>query len=258
MGVYVELVFINNFIIDLTLLKCSVALSKAKTGVWQLLFCAIFTASVTLFFPFLKNNALLPVIKTAFGFLVVLLSIQYKNLKSYLFTSLIFFALTFFTGGAIIGISNILGIDKNQDLFIYLQFIPVVILGGVGLLIIKIIYRKKDTLKYTFNIEILIDNFNIKCNGFLDTGNTVYHHFTPIVFCSKEISDKIIASNIGKKTVKVPINTVNGFSMIKVILNTKIKIYLNDKKHIYLNVGLALTDKNLRHDVILHPSLIKE
>ena len=257
MTVYIELVFINNFIIDFMLLKCSTVISKARTSIWQLLFCAIFSAIGTILMPFVSKNALLWLIKIIFGFLIVLFAVKNESFKKYLFTTVIFFAFTFFTGGMLIGLSNIFNVNTNNLIFIYLEFVPVTLIGLICIKIINKVYRKKNVINFLYECEILIDDIFIKTDGFLDTGNNVYKNFVPIVFCSKSITKKIKSKIAKLKTDTINLKTVTGVGQIKVILNAKIKIYSHIDKHIYFNVGLALTDNNFKAGVILHPSIIK-
>jgi stage II sporulation protein GA (sporulation sigma-E factor processing peptidase) len=257
MTVYVELVFINNFIIDFMLLKCSTVRTKARTSIWQLLFCSIFSALGTIFLPFISKNAYLSLIKIAFGFLIVLFAIKKESFKKYIFTTIIFFAFTFFTGGMLIGLSNIFSVNTNNIVFIYLEFVPVCIIGLICIKIINVVYRKKNVINFIYECEILLNGKRIKTDGFLDTGNNVYKNFIPIVFCSKDVT-KIIKSKISNlKTDVIHLKTVTGFGQTKVVLNAKIKIYSNMDKHIYFNVGLALTDNIFKTGVILHPSIVK-
>ena len=49
------------------------------------------------------------------------------------------FAFTFFTGGMLIGLSNIFSVNTNNIVFIYLEFVPVCIIGLICIKIMKAI-----------------------------------------------------------------------------------------------------------------------
>ena len=189
MTVYIEYVLIDNFIIDYLLLKASLSLSAHSVSRVRLLFCAFLGAIFALFYPLIAINVvLLTAIKLCFGLLLVLLAGKYKTKKDYYVTAVMFFTYTFITGGAIIGIFNLLGLPYSSEISVALMVIPVYLIFMAITSVIKFLYRQKDIQAYVCDVEISAFGVTKKARGFYDTGNELFDGDNPVIVCNQSLA----------------------------------------------------------------------
>jgi stage II sporulation protein GA (sporulation sigma-E factor processing peptidase) len=260
MTVYIEYVLIDNFVIDYLLLKATFALTGMPVREGRLFFCAFLGAVQALLFPLLIFSPVITVaIKLLMGLLLVLLSTNYKTFKSFYVNACVFFFYTFLTGGAIMGVFSILGLDYSSEISIALMFLPVYILSRFCLGVIKHLYRKKDVKALIVDIEMTAGGVTVKNKGFFDTGNGLYDGFNPVIVCEKRLAEQFIVKSLGRIKLKdLTVTTVTGDSVKKAFILEQLKIYNGDKWNIYYNVSVVITPKvGDGFGVILHPSLME-
>lgn len=262
MTVYIEYVIIDNLVIDYLLLKATFAITGITVLRRRLFFLALLGAGVALVYPLLDAHKVISVaVKVLSGFLIVLLAVKYKTIKSYLINAAIFFSLTFLTGGGIIGIFNILGLNYSSEYSVALIIIPAYLLIKGLTEVIKFIYKKKNVAAFVYKTELTLGKKTITVNGFMDTGNGVYDGDNPAIICKKSVFDKLLdGSNLNCKIKMMQINTVSGGKRYPSVKLDKIKIYILDKVNIHNNVSLVIVGEKVgeEYDVILHPALMEE
>ncbi len=259
MTVYIEYVLIDNFIIDYLMLKASLTLSASAVSRVRLLFCAFLGALFALFYPLLSVNAvLLTTIKVCFGLLLVLLAGKFKSIKDYYVTAVVFFVYTFLTGGAVIGIFNILGVPYSSETSIAVMVIPVYFIFMGITSVVKFLYRQKDINCYLRKVEISSFGITKEGVGFYDTGNELYDGDSPVIVCSKSFAKEFLGRELSKiKLKRITVDTVNGKRQNIAFAVDEIKIYNFDKVNIFNNVILCVASQKVgrNYDVILHSSL---
>ncbi len=259
MTVYIEYVLIDNFIIDYLMLKASFSLTATKVSRVRLLFCAFLGALFALFYPLLSVNALLlTVIKICFGLLLVLLAGKFKSKKDYYVTAVTFFAYTFLTGGAVIGVFNLLSIPYSTEISIAIMVVPVYFIFTAITSVVKFLYRQKDINCYLRDIEISAFGVIKKGVGFYDTGNELYDGDKPVIVCGRSFAKELFSRDIGKiKLKKLAVSTVNGIEQNFAFNIDEIKIYNGDEPNIFNNVTVCVSKQRVgrNYDVILHPAL---
>lgn len=261
MTVYIEYVLINNFLIDYLMLKATFATTSVKYSKGRLFLCAFFGALISCVFPLIEKHALIStVVKVLSGLLIVLISSKFKNAKSYYLHAVLFFGYTFFCGGALLGIFNLFGIDYSKEYLIGVMAIPVYAVLRPILSVIKYIYRRKNVISNLLDVEICAFKTSVKCKGFIDTGNSVYHENCPVIFCEKAFALKFISASIKDiKIKKISVGTVNGAKQKTAFNLSEIKIYNGEKVNIHTNVIMCVVDNvGEGYDVILHPNLLVE
>lgn len=260
MTVYIEYVIIDNLIIDYLMLKATFVLTGKTIGRGRLFLCAFFGAAVALTYPLLQTfNVILSTVKILTGLLIVLLAANYNSFKSYYVTVVLFFALTFLTGGAITGAFNLLGLDASSEISIALMVFPVYVTFKIAVSIIRYLRRSKHVSRETHKIEMFLGNDSVNASGFFDTGNALYDGDRPVVVCEKRIFTALVKNNLlNYKLKKIDVSTVNGQSQNLAVELDKIMIYIGDKVNIHNNVTLCLV-KGIGngYDVILHPALME-
>lgn len=261
MTVYIEYVLIDNFFIDYALLKCTFSIMGKHTGRVRLILCALLGSIIALVYPLISGVAVLStIIKILTGLLLTLLSAKYNGIKDYFYCTLLFFLLTFLAGGTVIGIMQILGLNYSTKTFIAIGFLPVLLIVKGLASFIKELYKRKGVIKCVYPIEIYVEGFLIKANGFMDTGNNLYHNDAPCIVCGKAFFKRIIKGIKGLPRLdKISVKTVTGEGQMTLIKLSTLKIYHGNKWHIHNSVNICVSPnfRGVGYDVILHPDLLE-
>ena len=261
MTVYVEYVLIDNLIIDYLMLKATFTLTGITYARGRLFLCALFGAVVALIYPFLSHVVFFAVsVKVLSGFLIVLLAVNYPSWRNYLVNVFIFFVYTFATGGVIIGVFNLLGLEYSSEISVALSVVWVYfVLKGFGA-VVKYFFKRKQIAQFTYQVEVCLCGKIATVCGFLDTGNGLYDREKPVIICSK----KWFYSFVGKNLLKLPfkkirVSTVSGQTENIAVYLDYLKIYINGEAHIFEQMPLcAVESVGSGYDLILHPELFKE
>ena len=261
MTVYIESVFLENFILDYMLIKATLLTVSVETKKCRLFLCAFLGATFSLVLPLLKFNF---IVETAIKLLIglVLVSVSAKNLRGKRLYAcyVIFIVYTLLVGGAVLAFYSFIGVDYTTSLSI-----PLVI--GLGYLAVKglslavnYLYRRKDIKSFIAKVTLVRKEARATLNGFFDTGNGVYDNGSPVIFASKKSVEKLFASVESFSGVKkISVQTVNGFSEKTAVKLDALEIYLGDKVNIFNNVTLCITEHGFGadYDVILSPALME-
>ncbi len=261
MTVFIEYVLIDNFIIDYLMLKASLLLSANTVSRGRLLFCAFLGAIFALFYPLITvHSVLLTAIKICFGLLLVLLAGKFKSKKDYYVTAVTFFTYTFLTGGAIIGIFNILGLPYSSEISIAIMVVPVYFVFSGVTSVIKFLYRQKNVASYIVDVEITAFGTTKKARGFYDTGNELYDGDNPVIVCNKNFAKDFLGGDIKDLKFKtLSVSTVNGIEKNIAFNISQIKIYNLQNVNIFNNVTLCVAKQKVgrNYDIILHSALME-
>lgn len=260
MGVYIEYVLIDNFVIDYLMIEATFATTGLRYSRVRLFLCAILGAVIALIYPLLQVHAvILTAVKILSGLLIILLANNYKKIKTYYVNALIFFGYTFLTGGAIMGLFNIFSIHYSTESSIALMFIPAyaVIRAVVG--VVKHIYRQKDVMCAVRECEMTAFGITISARGFVDTGNAIFDEDSPVIFITKDLAMRFLSGKIKDiKFKKLTVGTVNGKAEKMAFKIETIKIYNGTTVNIHNNVtSCIVNDIGEGYSVILHPALIR-
>ena len=251
MKIYLDYVFFVNFLFDfILLLGISIAL-KRNVSKFRL-FLGSFIGGISGFIILFNISSFsFFVLKFALGFLMVIITFSFKNIRYTMNNFFYLIILSILLGGSLYFVnmefSKIIFNDAiNNKLYIFLLLI-------VGLIVILVyvkymsISRKSITNKY--KTVIYVNNNAISLVGYLDTGNNLMYKNKPVLILNKDID-----IDFGNKFIYIPFVTVGGSGVIKsflvkdVVINNKIyknvyigissdKFYLNDAD-IILNVNL--------------------
>ncbi|MBQ3047260.1 MAG: sigma-E processing peptidase SpoIIGA [Clostridia bacterium] len=261
MQVYIEYVLIDNLVIDYLLLKAACFITGRTARKKRLFFSAILGAVIALTYPLISGVKLISVlVKLLSGLLIVLTATSYKTFREYYITALMFFVLTFLTGGAIIGVFSILNLDYSNELSIAVMIIPAYLAVKAASEIVRYIYRQKNVMSKCLEVELSLNGTVVKGRGFFDTGNALYHGQDPVVIINKSFAKKLLGDFHGVKIIEISVKTVIGESKNLAFKIAELKIYKKDKVNIYNNVTVCVSAKLLGdgYDVILHPDFMEE
>lgn len=267
MEVYIEDVFLDNFIIDFILLLITAKLLKLQYSKLKIFLASSLGMLFALANIFLTINPVpLFLYKLLSGFLMILVAFNTRSVKKIFLTYIVFLFVTFIVGGACLAICLTFGnISFNNGVISYQTALPL----GIIILIISVICYflfqsvnsiKKITTKsdFIFLATIFQDGKKIKTKAFLDTGNTIVDPNTnkPIIFISynnfkklfKDISlqNILLKKNINLNNMHyIKASTINSQNEILVFTVDKINLSQNKKQFTLLNPCFALTFKQL-------------
>ncbi len=254
MTIYIEYVLLDNFVIDLLLIKATLGLTGKTVKKGWLFCCAFFSACLALIAPILSHLRLASLLyKLCSAFLIVLIIRKYKSFRDYYKTFLVFFALTAFTGGFVFAIFYLLNIPYSTDIAISLMVLPVYLGIKFTLSLVRFLSRKASERSLLCECEITLKGKTIKGKGFMDTGNGVYDGDSPVIFIDKRLASEFLT--LGKINMKsICVSTVAGKTTKICITADKLKIYYKTGVNTYYNVTVAVTDlKSEEYSIILHP-----
>ncbi len=261
MVVYVEYVLIDNFIIDYALLKATfVVLGQARSR-RRLIVSAGLGSLFALILPVIERySALLILYKIVSGLLILIIAKRRYTFREFYLSALVFFSLTFATGGVIIGVSNLLGLEASGEVFVATVFIPVYFILKFFIKLIGYFYRKKTDLRFYYKAQISVGEKRILATAFLDTGNTLYEGNNPVILCGKGFAKKLIGDRVLKvKPRKIILTTAIGKSENFVFTASELRIYIGDEPNIYNNVAVCIANEELfdGYEIILHPKFVE-
>lgn len=178
---YVDLLLIENFIINLIIMHITSRLSKVKTTKIKLILGSALGALYVLvvFFPSLKIFLTL-LMKIAVSILMIIIVFTPERFKDFFKTLAIFYIVTFAFGGAAFALFYLTGQGKVINGIFFINSFPsslLVIALGVGYILLvscwDYIQNRIMNESFMYNLEIQINNKNIKVDAILDTGNSL-------------------------------------------------------------------------------------
>ncbi len=193
MVVYVEYVFLENFVLDFTLLTLSLCSAKVKTAKKNLLFSALLGAAFALLFPLLSLPFFCEsLLKFTIGF--VLCFFAYPHIKTkkqrsrYAFICFFFFCFSFAFAGALFAVSYMASQNAKsyaiEKLPFSMVFAVFVFLCLFSFRAVQKLYQKKRVLSHTYSCAIPYNKRVVAVLGFLDSGNKATKNGVPVCFIS--------------------------------------------------------------------------
>lgn len=238
MIVYIDIVIIVNFIIDLLLLISVDLLLKRKTKFKKILIASLIGSSSTMLLFIINSNLLLLFFKFIISILMILISFNYKSFKYFKDNLFWLYIISIILGGTIYLfndqialVNNGLVFDKNGlkiNLVILLIVSPIIIFKYV-----KFQKNFKDTYSNYYNVLIYYKDVVISDTGFLDTGNKLIDPYfgRPIILVNKElIKEKV-------NTFPVPYKVLGSDGLLDVFKPDKIVV--NNKTTKKVLIGLS-------------------
>lgn len=276
MEVYIESVFINNFIIDAILIFLTAKIAKYPIKKINLILSSILASFIGIIYPLLTiNGILLLIFKIFSSFFIVFIAFFEKKLKKLLFLQLLFLFLTFLLGGLIIGISNFTtkiqatnyGILWNYDIPPSLIIISIFAFIYFGNQIYKKIFKNNKIDKFFYKVGLYYQNIYYTTMGYLDSANYLLddNSLPVIIINSIALDDFLKLGSKERLTLFKNIKTIQISTLsdkkkhLPCFLLDRLEIYSKEKKYIHKNVTVAISDnqfnKKINADVILSPYL---
>lgn len=260
MTVYVEYVFIDNFVIDLLLFKTVFAVMGKSVPRLRLVLCSLLGAAFALLYPLITANTVVIIAaKILFGLFLTFCAAKFSCVKDYAVFTAVFLGLTFFVGGIIIGAFSLFGLDHSAEYSVALMVLPVFIaVWGIEKLV-RYFYRSKDLLGLTAAFEIVCDGKTVKLKGFFDTGNALYDGFSPVIIVSRRAVKSVLGVSALKNAKYLTVKTAVGEEKKICFKPDAFAIYSGEEKHIFYNVRVCVVNTEFSgYDAILHPALMEK
>jgi stage II sporulation protein GA (sporulation sigma-E factor processing peptidase) len=200
--IYLDIIFLYNFLIDWILLWSVAYLVKIRPKWYRLTLGAFFGATYTLFIflPPLSGFYTFSS-KICLAFLMVFAVFGYHRLRVFLIRLLLFYLVSFVLGGGLLGISYLLqseneifsGIVLTHSggmgtqvtwVFIAIAFPCIWYLSGKGVQQLRQVEKKHSLYG---EVRAAIGESEINCKGLLDTGNQLYEPITRVPVVIMEV-----------------------------------------------------------------------
>lgn len=251
MVVYLDILLLENFLINLFLLRTTVQTIKKKTSTIRLIVSSVVGSLyvITAVMPWLKFLTTAP-FKISIAFIMILIALGTKDFIAAIKGSCIFILYSMLLAG----IAFYMAIQDNpalsQDAVIYSFSYKNLILALMALYLVVnriVIYvrERKQLTSYIYNIEICINGVKTKVKTFLDTGNELREPATnlPVIIVERQLFQDMNLDSYN--AYSIPYSVVSGYGgNLMGIKPDSIKIEvdgnLKDEKAI-----LAFSDKKL-------------
>lgn len=203
MAVYLDVIWLLNWMFDSLLLYLSAIILKRQVKLWRVL-AGGFIGSLIVILSFTPLHAMSnhPITKLLFSIIMILITFGFYRLRFFVKSLLTLYLATFLIGGALIGCHYFIQSDLNLSSAVFLASVkgfgdPIswmfVIMGfpiAWHFSNKKITQMEMTKIQYDqlAKVTILIDELSLEFTGLIDSGNQVYDPITksPVLFASIE------------------------------------------------------------------------
>ncbi len=245
--IYLDLVFLLNFIYDFFLLLTVGITLKRVFSIKRLLISSL-VGAVSIFLLFLNiNTILIFIFKITISILMILIAFSYKDIK-YFITNIIYLYMDSIILAGFMYYLNIEFSYKNNGLIFYfdsfnINYLLIILLAPIILVLyirhIKLLKEKKDLVREVKIVKL--DNSVNIVKGFIDSGNKLKDIISNkyVIIIDKNIFDKELP-------IYVPYNTVNSKGLIKCY---KVK-YIEINNQVFKNYLIGISNTKINIDGI--------
>lgn len=232
MTIYLDYIFIENFLIDYILLKETSYIARKQVTQKSAIISALIASSYVIVMVYLKLEELNYLIcKILLVIIMIYISFKPKKINEYIKLIALFILISVINVGTVTVITNLLNL---KDVNGVLKVIVYIASLGISKFFMNHMWRiynreiKNDDLIY--EVKLRLGNRTYKYNAFLDTGNNVfsYTYNVPVIFA--ELTDEDMLEKLKEK---------ESFDVTTVTLSNR-----QDKKaYIFDNVQITKKDK---------------
>ena len=229
MTIYIDLVILLNFGIDLLLLFAVAIILRRQTTLTKLFISAL-VGSITILSMFIELNSLsLFLIKIIISIIMCLITFGYRNIK-YTLNNLFYLYTSSIILGGFLYLLNLECSYKHEGLMFYynglsVNFIVLIILSPIIIYAyVKQGLNLKNNYSNYYNIDIYLSTGEvITATSYLDTGNKLEDPYKrrPIILLNKDL---IKIDYDYHRLLLVPYDTLNNHGLLKCIVPKSIYI----------------------------------
>lgn len=257
MKIYLDLVLILNFFLDMVLLISTGIILKRKINI-KLITISSMIGSLSILVLFINISSLeLFFFKIFLSIVMLLIAFPNLNIKYIVYNFGIFYVVSIFLGGALYMLNISLSYKNNGLIFfnngLGINFIVLLLLAPI----ISYLYIKEQKIiknKYNnyYHSKIYIDNNILSVTGYIDSGNNLTFKGKPVILINKNKVEFL------KDDYRIiPYKVVNKILILKIYLCDKLEINNKVFKNIYL--GISEDDINIDGvEVLLNNKLMEE
>ena len=239
MTIYIDIILIINFIIDLLLLLSVSFLLKRRASLTRIIISSSIGSLSTLLLFVIHNNFLLLIYKLLTSIIMIIITFKYNNFHYFKDNLIYLYIISIVLGGTIYLINNQISSINNGliftsnnlkiNLFLLIIITPIIIYKYL-----KTTKNYQITYSNYYDIDIYYNDLCIKGTAFLDTGNNLKDPYfkRPIILINKELINEPV------KTFVVPYSVVNNQKGLLEVFSPK-KIIVNNKKCKKTLLGLS-------------------
>lgn len=243
MTIYIDIILLINFIIDLLLLLSVSFLLKRRASITRIIISSSIGSLSTLLLFVIHNNFLLLIYKLLISIIMIIITFKYNNFHYFKDNLIYLYIISIILGGTIYLINNQISSINNGliftsnnlkiNLFLLIIITPIIIYKYL-----KTTKNYQITYSNYYDIDIYYNDLCIKGTAFLDTGNNLKDPYfkRPIILINKELINEPV------KTFLVPYSVVNNQKGLLEVFSPK-KIIINNKK--CKKTLLGLSDVNI-------------
>lgn len=257
MKIYLDLILILNFFLDFILLISVGLILKRKINI-KLITISSFMGSLSILLLFINITSFeLFILKILLSIIMILVGYPSKNIK-YIFNNLIIFYITsIFLGGSLY-VLNIEFSYKHTGLIFFNNGLSInmIVLLFLSPIIIYFYIKEQRNIRNKYNnyysTNILINDKNIICTGYIDSGNTLTFKGNPVILVNKKI-----VSFLKDNYKVIPYKVVNKIMMLKIYKCNMVII----NNHIFNNIYIGISEDDFNIDgvdVLLNNKLMEE
>ncbi|OEH91176.1 sigma-E processing peptidase SpoIIGA [Bacillus solimangrovi] len=214
MVVYLDIIWLLNFCIDLSLIALTAIVLKRRLSKWRLIVSSLIASStVLLYFSPLSFFATQPIGKFLFSFLIIFIAFGYRKFRFFLQGLLTFYVITFMVGGGMIGIHYFLQVESSiangvlqtqtggfgspaSWLFVLITFPLIWVLSKKQFSEVE---TRSFQTEHIVQVEIDIGQTILFMKGLIDSGNKLYDPVTKtpvmiidIVYAQSQIPHEVL------------------------------------------------------------------
>ena len=287
MNVYIEYLFLDNFVIDGVISVLTLKALRLSVKKWRIALAAAFGTAAAFLLPLIHIHAVLTfIIRMSVGAGMAFLIYDHKSFKRYFICFLVFMAVTFILGGACLGILFLTGADiTNAATLNYQSSVP------IGLIVLTVtvaafsvrklclfLNKSRDISGFIRQAELHINGESAKFDAFIDSGNQLYDTGSglPVIIVENTILMRLLKNTltdmIGPDSKDKPKSILQNSHYIEystlsgkktrllVFRPDKLVIYSGGQANIIYDVMVGLYndkfDKPVRYHALLHPALV--
>lgn len=204
MTVYIDVIFIENLIMNLSIILSEAIILKLTTGFFRKFLASIVGTFLYIFQMFFQITYL----RLITSIIVVLIAFKPNKIKMFFKELIVLYFITFLFGGISFAIMNLKnnGVWKIAGGVLVGNFNLIFVFSSafIGFAILYFILKEKN--KHVFKrIIIGVDNFEFMINVFLDTGNLLREPYTdkPVIIVEKKAVNELIGEKCGENFEKI-------------------------------------------------------
>lgn len=269
--VYADVLIFLNLTVNYLLLCATAKLLNVNTKTLRIIVSSLLggISSLYIFLPKL-NIFLETALKLTTCIVLVLVCFGFKNFKTFLKNTAVFFAVTCSYGGIMFAfwlLFNPKGMAiKNSVVYFNISPTMLIICSVISYLILSIatkIFTKVSKFAKKCSVTVFVDDKSVRLDAIVDTGNSIEDIFSnsEIIIADQSFVNMLfdISDKESSRFRLLPCNTVAGFDMLKAY-RCDSAVIINDNTETVLQkplLAISKTRLNDDYNAIINPKILR-